>query len=431
MSFRGHGAQRRDKRRIYGDYRTVSRTPHEERSVERDHSQRVSCILMVLLCCSLHFFIVLMSRREMESESLYTIRRRNRNSDFELPLIIGVHLSPDFKTSTHCAKIAAAASSRSFLVLKSFSSNDATLLIRAYKTYVRPLLESATPVWTPYLKKDITLVEKVQAAFTRKVCLRCGIPFENYSGRLIALNLHSLEYRRIFFDLCMVFKIIHRLVDLPFNCFFSFKDSIYSMRGHSLQLKKTEFPKHQYRQHSFAIRVVNAWNSLPESVISSSSLALFKSALDKVNLSSFCCVYDLGRRFFRKNRKKFLTWGGAEPATFWLRVRCSTNWATQATLSDSSKLLYEPTEHASLIERKTLQPVRVHIRKAGQYGGAGKPHINPNWHQKPNLGRRFFRKNRKKFLSWGGAEPAAFWLRVRCSTNWATQATLSDSSKLL
>ena len=206
---------------------------------------------------------------------------------------IGIHLTPDFKTTTHCARIAASASSRSFLVLKSFSSNKAVLLIRAYKTYIRPLLESATPVWSPYLKKDIFSVEKVQAAFTRKVCLRCGIPFENYAERLTALNLHSLEYRRIVFDLCMVFNIIHRSVDLPVNAFFSFKDSCYAMRGHPLQLKKTETPHHQFRQHAFPIRVINIWNSLPEAVVLSPSLFSFKLALDKVDLSPFCSIYNM------------------------------------------------------------------------------------------------------------------------------------------
>ena len=53
----------------------------------------------------------------------------------------------DLTPSKHCSSIAAMAFNRSCLLLKCFHSND---VVRLYKVYVRPLLESNTQVWNPW-----------------------------------------------------------------------------------------------------------------------------------------------------------------------------------------------------------------------------------------------------------------------------------------
>ena len=53
---------------------------------------------------------------------------------------LGVCLNSDLTPSMHCTNIAAMAFNRSCLVLKSFHSNDVTLLVRLYKVYGRLLL---------------------------------------------------------------------------------------------------------------------------------------------------------------------------------------------------------------------------------------------------------------------------------------------------
>ena len=58
---------------------------------------------------------------------------------------LGVCLNSDLTPSMHCSNIAAMAFNRSCLLLKCFHSNDVSLLVRLYKVYVRPLLESIIP----------------------------------------------------------------------------------------------------------------------------------------------------------------------------------------------------------------------------------------------------------------------------------------------
>ena len=83
---------------------------------------------------------------------------------------IGITMSRNLKFSSHCTKLASQAYSKAFLILKCFTSCNVALLIRAFLIYVRPLLESCTPVWSPFLLKDIVIIEKIQKYYTRVVC---------------------------------------------------------------------------------------------------------------------------------------------------------------------------------------------------------------------------------------------------------------------
>ena len=112
-----------------------------------------------------------------------------------------------FKPGIHCSSIAAKAYSRCSLLLKGFHTSDVSILLPVFKTYVRPLLEFNTPVWNPWLFKDIEHIEGVQRYFTRKIYKRARLPHMDYASRLANLHLSSLEYRRVYFDLTMCYKL--------------------------------------------------------------------------------------------------------------------------------------------------------------------------------------------------------------------------------
>jgi len=43
------------------------------------------------------------------------------------------------------------------------------MLVKAFKVYVRPILEYNSPVWSPSFVKDILLIESVQRKFTKRI----------------------------------------------------------------------------------------------------------------------------------------------------------------------------------------------------------------------------------------------------------------------
>ena len=89
-------------------------------------------------------------------------------------------------------------------ISRCFLSRDTETLVRAFITYVRPLLEYCTPIWSPYSVTMVKRVESVQRAFTKKLPDMNGL---TYRERLSVLRLESLELRRLKADLIMCFKI--------------------------------------------------------------------------------------------------------------------------------------------------------------------------------------------------------------------------------
>jgi len=130
---------------------------------------------------------------------------------------LGIFVDDRLTFNCHINNIVARASVRANLIHKCFTSKDITTMIRAFVVYVRPLLEYAFPVWSPYLLKDIKRVESVQRRFTKRLC---GMSYLSYASRLKALSLHTLEYRRLQHDLIYVYKILFG---------FKFRSSMYTL----------------------------------------------------------------------------------------------------------------------------------------------------------------------------------------------------------
>lgn len=205
---------------------------------------------------------------------------------------IGVIFSSSLKFSDHCSTIASRAKSRAYLILRCFTSNDPHLLTKAYLVYVRPIVEYCTQVWSPHHHKDIIIIEKVQKYFTRRVCQRSCIPYSDYLSRLKSLGIPSLEKRRIFLDLVMVYKMYHSIIDLPFDNFFTLIQSNVATRSSTcLVLKPNCRSNLDCRHHFFANRSAKYWNSLPKHVTSSETLFIFKNRLRDYDLSPLCKLY--------------------------------------------------------------------------------------------------------------------------------------------
>ena len=162
------------------------------------------------------------------------------------------------------------------LVKRKFSFMDKHLFLVLYKALIRSHLDYGNLVYYPNTKKCKQLLENAQRRATRLVPELRGM---SYPERLRELGLPTLDYRRKRFDLIQVFKIIHRIDEVDMNVFFNFAGNS-GTRGHNLKLISSKANK-SVRSNSFGHRVVSAWNSLPQEIVSSTSVNSFKSKLDK------------------------------------------------------------------------------------------------------------------------------------------------------
>ena len=89
------------------------------------------------------------------------------------------------------------------MIKRNFISRDCDMLMKLYKSLVRPHLDYCSQVWSPWLQKDIKLMEGVQRRFTKLI-----FNDKEYNERLILCNLTTLETRRLRNDLIETFKIL-------------------------------------------------------------------------------------------------------------------------------------------------------------------------------------------------------------------------------
>ena len=117
------------------------------------------------------------------------------------------------------------------MIRRTFSYLDGPLFKKLFTTFVRPHLEYGQVIWTPRLKKYITILENVQRRATKLVD---GFYHMSYSERLKKLNLPSLVYRRARDDMIEIFKLFHS----HHNCTLpeGFRPRNHPSRKHDYQL---------------------------------------------------------------------------------------------------------------------------------------------------------------------------------------------------
>ena len=117
---------------------------------------------------------------------------------------LGLIISSDLCWSSHIDNICSKAKRILGLIYRRFyrHSNEQTLR-QLYLSIVRPHLEYATQVWSPYMHKDIMMLERTQL-FACKMCTRTWD--SSYDELLKRLHLLTLEQRRLHLSLCFMYR---------------------------------------------------------------------------------------------------------------------------------------------------------------------------------------------------------------------------------
>jgi hypothetical protein len=143
----------------------------------------------------------------------------------------------------------------------------------------RPHLEYAAAVWSPYKQHDIVIdsIENVQRRATKQIP---SLNDMEYPDRLKKLKMPTLKYRRLRGDMIETFKIITGIYDNEVTEGIFDLDPNTRTRGHSKKIKK-KFCKINLRKFSFTNRIVDLWNTLPQSVIDAKDARQFEIRLNK------------------------------------------------------------------------------------------------------------------------------------------------------
>ena len=191
---------------------------------------------------------------------------------------LGVLIDNSLSFNAHICEKVKKANMMAGWVRRSFQFLNTDVFNLLYKSLVRSHLEYAISVWSPHLAKHIDQIEEVQMRATKMVPKLKNMP---YPDRLRSLRLPTLSYRRIRGDMINTYKMLSGIYHK--ECcpkMTTMLDKTGRQGRHSKYLFQ-ERSKLDLRKYSFTQRVVNIWNSLPEEVVSATTVDRFKGALDK------------------------------------------------------------------------------------------------------------------------------------------------------
>ena len=141
-----------------------------------------------------------------------------------------------------------------------------------YCSIVRPQLEYACELWSPYTSNDKLLLENVQRRATKFIL---NYPRDmSYRDRLVKLSLLPLECRREMKALVLIYNTGAGHIDLGHQYFFRqtvVRQKTCNQSGLNYQIPHA---KQNYLKHSFYYRSINFRNKLPMDIKSVDSLDL-------------------------------------------------------------------------------------------------------------------------------------------------------------
>ena len=189
---------------------------------------------------------------------------------------LGIIITKDFKWQKQTEKSCKTANRVLWFIARNFRYKNKELILRLYKSLVRPHLEHAVQFWSNYLRRDIDKIEKIQRRATKMIP---EIRNHSYHQRIQDLDLISLVQRRLQGQLIEVLKYLIEFTTASARGLFAF-DLNDRKRNNGAKLIVKHF-NISVAQQFYPIKITSTWNVLPSEVVSSRTVNSFKNSLDK------------------------------------------------------------------------------------------------------------------------------------------------------
>ena len=153
------------------------------------------------------------------------------------------------------------------------------VMVCLYKAYILPHLECCSPLLLGIDNAETTKMENTNYGY---YLLRSILGFPksvSYDYLLKIVNIKSLEQRRQFQSLVMLYKCLYSHGAPYISKFFNLKNVKYNLHGLSTRLELPPFNL-EYMHGSFTFLGNKLWNALPPTIRESKDTVSFKRALN-------------------------------------------------------------------------------------------------------------------------------------------------------
>ena len=200
---------------------------------------------------------------------------------------LGITIAKDLSWTEQISKVTSKANRSLGFLRRNIKTNSEVIKTKAYNSIVRPTLEYAATVWSPWQKGLRDSLEAVQRRAARYVKNKFSRE-DSVTEMIQSLAWESLHSRRVKMRIILLFKIIYDLIDIPA---WQLNPSNARTRGHDMRLRQIPAKQNYYR-YSFLPQTIEYWNKLPSDVIKLRDLDTFKTSLSNLILDLCLFVYE-------------------------------------------------------------------------------------------------------------------------------------------
>ena len=195
---------------------------------------------------------------------------------------LGVIFDCQLKWNAQCRRAASKATRVFNLLRRSLFGCSSAVKSLAYTSIVRPHLEYASIVWSPYTSTNINLLEAIQNRAARWICAtwdRVTYSWSKTSSTCLReLKWPSLAQRRTYFAIDYLHSIFHHKNSFLFDDFFKLKPYSSSTRSHQMTIQPAPSSINAFR-YSFFSNSIILWNRIPLHILSIVCKHLFRCKL--------------------------------------------------------------------------------------------------------------------------------------------------------
>ena len=190
---------------------------------------------------------------------------------------LGVVLTNDLSWNRHIESTSMKGMRALSFLRRNLGSCPPKIKERCYNTFVRPILEYASCVWSPSTKKGVSKIESVQRSAARYV--RNDYSRETSVTQLLReLGWESLQHRRDTAKVTMMFRIRNNQIDIPHDHLIP---TARSLRGNTQKMMVPR-TRTSLMKGSFFPDTIRLWNALPQQIVDSPTLEIFKDKIKEI-----------------------------------------------------------------------------------------------------------------------------------------------------
>ena len=192
-------------------------------------------------------------------------------------LDLGIYMSGDCTFNYHISSLSKKCANLTGWILRTFYTRDSIPMLTLFKSIVLSQLDYGSQLWSPFLIKHITHLDKIQRSFSKHITGMNDMPYHEW---LKSLGLYSLQRRREKYCIIYIWKIIESLAP---NFSYPIRSTLSVRRGRSCVISHVNVGHVvTLAYNSFRWRSICLFNSLPINLrsISLCSVLRFKTQLD-------------------------------------------------------------------------------------------------------------------------------------------------------